>query len=167
MNPRNPLLTLLASGSLLFAGSLMAQNQPAQTMPPPPPPPQSMPQPAPQAQPQPAPQAQPMPQAQAQPQPMPPQPQAAPQPQPQPQPQPGQDSAQLNSAQGQVTVNSSMPAVKDAGPPPDFAALANGKAYVTETDASTYPPLANDFLHASGGAQHLSKAAYARWLKQR
>ena len=147
MNPRNPLLSFLASGSLLFAGTLMAQNQPAQPMPPPPPPPQAQPQPMPP--PQPA-QPQPMPQAQSA-----------------PAPQPGQDSAQFNSAQGQVTVNSSMPAVKDAGPPPDFAALANGKAYVTEDDASAYPPLANDFLHASGGAQHLSKAAYARWLKQR
>lgn len=160
MNPRNPLLTLLASGSLLFAGTLMAQNQPAQPIPPPPPPPQAQPQPMPPPPPpQPA-QPQPMPQPQAQPQPL-PQAQSA------PAPQPGQDAAQFNSAQGQVTVNSSMPAVKDAGPPPDFAALANGKAYVTEDDASAYPPLANDFLHASGGAQHLSKAAYARWLKQR
>ena len=149
MNPRTPLLTLLASGSLLFAGALLAQNQPAQTMPPPPQP-QTTPQPMPQPTPQP--QAQPTPQ-----------PQAA----PTPAPQPGQDSAQYNSPQGQVTVNSSMPAIKDAGPPPDFATLANGKAYVTEDDASAYPPLANDFLHASGGAQHLSKAAYARWLKQR
>ena len=156
MNSRHSLLTLLASGSLLFAGSLLAQNQPAQSMPPPPPPqPQTMPQPQAQPQPLPQPQAQPMP------------PQAVPQPQPQPQPQPGQDTAQFNSPQGQVTVNSSMPVVKDAGPPPDFATLAGGKAYITEDDASAYPPLANDFLHASGGAQHLSKAAYARWLKQR
>ena len=154
MNSRHSLLTLLASGSLLFAGSLLAQNQPAQSMPPPPPPqPQTMPQPQAQPQPLPQPQAQPMP------------PQAVPQ--PQPQPQPGQDTAQFNSPQGQVTVNSSMPVVKDAGPPPDFATLAGGKAYITEDDASAYPPLANDFLHASGGAQHLSKAAYARWLKQR
>lgn len=158
MNPRTPLLTLLASGSLLFAGALLAQNQPAQTMPPPPP--QATPQPMPQQQPMPQPQAQPMPQAQAQPT---PQPQAA----PTPAPQPGQDSAKFDSPQGQVTVNSSMPAVKDAGPPPDFATLANGKAYITEDDAAAYPPLANDFLHASGGAKHLSKAAYARWLKQR
>lgn len=149
MKSRHSLLTLVASGSLLFAGSLLAQNQPAQTAPPPPPQPQAMPQPMPQ----------PAPQPQAQPQPMPQQ--AA------PAPQPGQDSANFNSPQGQVTVNSSMPAVKDAGPPPDFATLANGKAYITEDDASAYPPLANDFLHASGGAQHLSKAAYARWLKQR
>ena len=161
MNPRNPLLSFLASGSLLFAGTLMAQNQPAQPMPLPPPPPQAQPQPMPPQQPA---QPQPMPQPQAQPQPM---PQPMPQAQSAPATQPGQDSAQFNSAQGQVTVNSSMPAVKDAGPPPDFAALANGKAYVTEDDASAYPPLANDFLHASGGAQHLSKAAYARWLKQR
>lgn len=139
MNPRHPLLTLLASGSLLFAGTLPAQNQPAQSMPPAPP------------------QAQTMPQPHAQPQ------QSA----PTPAPQPGQDTAHFNSAQGQVTVNSSMPAVKNAGPPPDFATLAGGKAYVTEDDASAYPPLANDFLHASGGVQHLSKAAYARWLKQR
>jgi len=152
MNPRHSLLTLVASGSLLFAGTLLAQNQPAQTVPPPPPP-----------QPQAMPQAQPMPQPAPQPQ---AQPQAMPQ-QAAPAPQPGQDSASYNSPQGQVTVNSSIPAVKDAGPPPGFATLANGKAYVTEDDASAYPPLANDFLHASGGAQHLSKAAYARWLKQR
>jgi len=152
MNPRHSLLTLVASGSLLFAGTLLAQNQPAQTVPPPPPP-----------QPQAMPQAQPMPQPAPQPQ---AQPQAMPQ-QAAPAPQPSQDSASYNSPQGQVTVNSSIPAVKDAGPPPDFATLANGKAYVTEDDASAYPPLANDFLHASGGAQQLSKAAYARWLKQR
>lgn len=162
MNPRKPLLTLLASGSLLFAGTLLAQDQQTQPpMPPPPPPSQTtMPTPQPQAQPQAMPQPQPQPQTQ---------PQAMPQPQAQPQatPQPGPDSTKFNSAQGQVTVNSSMPAVKDAGPPPDFATLANGKAYVTEDDAAAYPPLANDFLHASGGSQHLSKAAYARWLKQR
>jgi len=156
MNPRTPLLTLLASGSLLFAGALMAQNQPAQTMPPPPQP-QAQPEPMPPRPPQPQAQPQPMPQSQAQ---------SMPQPPPPP-PQPGQDSAQFNSAQGQVTVNSSVPAVKDAGPPPDFATLANGKAYVTEDDASAYPPLANDFLHASGGSHHLNKTAYARWLKQR
>jgi hypothetical protein len=148
MNPRHPLLTLLASGSLCFAGALMAQNQPAQPpMPPPPPAPQA-------TMPAPQPQAQPMPQSQAM-----PQPQAAPAPQ--------AGSANFNSPQGQVTVNSSMPAIKDAGPPPDFATLANGKAYITEEDAAAYPPLANDFLHASGGSQHLGKAAYARWLKQR
>lgn len=131
MTSRKPVLTLIASTSLLFAGSLLAQDQSA---PPPMPAQQSLPQPQPQAT---------------------------------PQPQPGQESATTKSAQGQVTVTSSMPAIKDAGPPPDFAALANGKAYVTEEDAAAYPPLANDFLHASGGSKHLSKAAYARWLKQR
>jgi len=148
MNPRKPLLTLLASGSLLFAGTLLAQDQ--QTQPPMPPPP-----PAPQTT---------MPTPQPQPQ---PQPQAMPQPQAAPTPPAGPDSTKFDSAQGQVTVNSSMPAVKDAGPPPDFATLANGKAYITEDDAVAYPPLANDFLHASGGSQHLNKSAYARWLKQR
>lgn len=148
MNPRKPLLTLLTSGSLLFAGTLLAQNQPPQP---------PMPPPAPAAQTT-------MPTPQPQPQAM-PQPQAAPA--PAPAPQPGQDSAKFNSAQGQVTVNSSMPAVKDAGPPPDFATLANGKAYITEDDAAAYPPLANDFLHASGGNKHLSKSAYTHWLKQR
>ncbi len=142
MNPRKSFLTLLTSGSLLFAGTLLAQNQPTQPPMPPPAPtaPTTMPA---------------------------PQPQAMPQPQAAPAPQPGQDSTKFNSAQGQVTVNSSMPAIKDAGPPPDFATLANGKAYITEDDAAAYPPLANDFLHASGGNKHLSKAAYARWLKQR
>ena len=139
MTSRKPVLTLIASTSLLFAGSLLAQDQ-------------SAPQPVPAQQSMPAPQPQPMPQ---------------PAPQPQQMPQPGQDSATTSSAQGQVTVTSSMPATKDAGPPPDFATLANGKAYVTEDDAVAYPPLANDFLHASGGNKHLSKAAYARWLKQR
>lgn len=158
MNSRKPVLTLLASTSLLFAGALLAQNSPTQdqsTQPPPMPPPQSAP--APQSMP-----PQPQPQPQTAPQPA-PQPQTA----PQPMPQPGQDSTSGNGAQGQVSVTSSMPAVKDAGPPPDFGTLANGKAYITEDDAVAYPPLANDFLHASGGAKHLSKAAYARWLKQR
>lgn len=156
MNPRKPLLTLLASGTLLFAGTLLAQDQQTQPpMPPPPPSPQTT---MPTPQPQPQTQAQPASQAQ---------PQATPQPQAAPAPPPGPDSTKFNSPQGQVTVSSSMPATKDAGPPPNFATLANGKTYITEDDAAAYPPLANDFLHASGGTQHLSKAAYARWLKQR
>lgn len=140
MNSRKPLLTLLVSGSLLFAGSLLAQNQPMS--PPPPPPTQNMPPPPPPTQDTPPPTA----------------PTTAPAP-----------SSQANASpqQAQVTINSSAPPVKDAGPPPDFAQLSGDKGYITEDEASAYPPLANDFLHASGGSKHLSKAAYARWLKQR
>lgn len=134
MKSRKPLLTLLVSGSLLFAGSLLAQNQPMSPPPPPPPTQNTPPPPAQQA------------------------PMTAPAPT-------GQASA--SPQQAQVTINSSVPPVKDAGPPPDFTQLSGGKGYVTEDDASAYPPLANDFLHASGGSKHLSKAAYARWLKQR
>ena len=138
MTSRKPVLTLIASTSLLFAGALLAQDQSTQP-------------PVPSQPPAPAQQSMPAPQPRATPQPM---------------PQPAQDSA-ASGAQAQVSVTSSMPATKDAGPPPDFATLANGKAYITEDDAAAYPPLANDFLHASGGNKHLSKAAYARWLKQR
>ncbi|WP_266171788.1 hypothetical protein [Dyella subtropica] len=133
MKSRKPLLTLLASGSLLFAGALLAQNQPA-----PPPPTQSM---------QTVPSTSPSPPTQSTQAPV------------------GKDSTRFNSPQGEVTINSTIPATKNAGPPPDFAQLAGGKSYVTEDDAAAYPPLANDFLHASSGKNRLTKAQYENWLK--
>jgi len=37
---------------------------------------------------------------------------------------------------------------------------------LTEDQASAYPPLANDFLHASHNGKRISKAQYDAWVKQ-
>jgi hypothetical protein len=77
------------------------------------------------------------------------------------------NSVSFNSQQGQVTVNSTVPQVKDTGPAPDFGQLSGGKKFITEDDATAYPPLANDFLHASNGSMRLTKGQYEAWLKHR
>lgn len=78
---------------------------------------------------------------------------------------PGTGSATFNTAQGQVTVNSTVPPAPSAGSPPSFEQLANGKKYISKDDANTYPPLANDFLYASHNGNRISKAQYEHWVK--
>lgn len=139
MKSRKPLLTLLASGSLLFTGALMAQDQ-SGTMPPPPPPPT---------------------QSQGT---MPPPTQQAPPSTQQPAAPMGQAGA-MNTPQGEVTVKSSMPDA-NYGPPPDFATLSGGKKYITEEQAAAYPLLANDFIHADRNRDgKITKAEYDAWAK--
>ena len=126
MKARTPLFALLTTGSLMFAGALLAQDQ---TEPPPPPPmPASSMAPA------------------------------------TPMPGMAQGSAQFNTAQGQVTINSIVPPVV-AGPAPSFEQLSGGSHYITEDQAAAYPLLANDFIYVDKGhTGHISKAQYERWV---
>jgi hypothetical protein len=73
-------------------------------------------------------------------------------------------STQFNTAQGQVTIHSTVPQVK-AGPAPSFEQLSGGSGYITEDQASAYPLLANDFLFVDKGhTGHITKAQYERWV---
>lgn len=144
MKSRKPLLSALAAGTLLFAGSLIAQqDMPPQT---PPPPPTDT---APQPQPQPLPQTPP---------PTPASTAAAPTTSP-------ADTATLNTPAGELEVHSSMPPPPPAGPAPSFEQLSGGGKYISEEQASAYPLLANDFLYADHNRDgRISKSEYARWI---
>lgn len=68
---------------------------------------------------------------------------------------------------GTLTVRAGMPEhVRQYGPPPMFKALdRNGDGRIDEAEAGAYPPLDNDFLDASGGANTISRAQYETWVK--
>jgi hypothetical protein len=156
MKPRTPLLALVTAGSMMFAGSLLAQDQ---TMPaaPPPPPTQNMP--ASQTPPPPPP-PQGMPTSQTPPPPT----QSMPATAPTPPAPPGGTQAQTSAAGQQVTINSSVPPV-NAGPAPSFEQLSGGTKYITESQASAYPLLANDFSYVDKGhTGHITKAQYEAWV---
>jgi hypothetical protein len=157
MKSRKPLSTALAVGTLLFAGSLIAQNMPPPMSPPPPaataptPPP-----PMPPAPPSP-PQQSGMP---ATPPPPPTDTMNAP---------PGSqtDTATMNTPAGELTVHSSMPPPPPAGPAPSFEQLSGGGKSISEDQATAYPLLANDFIYADHNRNgRVSKSEYARWLSQ-
>lgn len=79
-------------------------------------------------------------------------------------PAPGMSQAQLNTSQGQVTINSIVPPV-NAGPAPSFEQLSGGTRFITEDQASAYPLLANDFIYVDKGhTGHITKAQYELWL---
>jgi hypothetical protein len=77
----------------------------------------------------------------------------------------GTDSATFNSAQGQVTINSTMGQTPSTVSPPSFEQLSGGKKVISKDDASAYPPLANDFEYAAHGSNSITKAQYERWLQ--
>ena len=173
------LLSALAIGSLQFAGTLWAQDQSMPQQPPTQPQPQTQPlmppPPPPQGQsvtPPPPPPGSTDPQqmeTQATPPPPPPPPgdQQQMQPPPPPPPQPGQTTTQTTTEQGApARVNSSMPPVA-AGPAPSFEQLSNGGKSISESQASAYPLLANDFKYADRNRDgHISKSEYEAWLKK-
>ncbi|WP_049622114.1 hypothetical protein [Frateuria defendens] len=146
MKPRNPLLlSLLAAGTALLAAPLLAQNQPP--MPPQPAPASTAPAPGGAATSMAPPQAMPPP--------------ANP---PQGQPPPAQGQA----SQGQPEIHSSMPPAAPESTPPDFSQLSNGGKSISEEQAATYPPLANDFIHADRNRDgKISKSEYTRWTQQK
>ncbi|PXV58580.1 hypothetical protein SAMN04487785_11559 [Dyella jiangningensis] len=137
MKPRTPLLALVTAGSMMLAGSLLAQDQtmptppppqPVQNTAPPPPPTQTMPTNAPTP------------------------------------PPPGGTQAQTNAGGQQVTINSSVPPI-NPGPAPSFEQLSGGTKYITESQASAYPLLANDFSYVDKGhTGHITKAQYEAWV---
>lgn len=83
----------------------------------------------------------------------------------QPQP-PAQAPAAAQMPPPDVTVRSVPPAAPQFAPPPPFSQLSGGGKSITQEQAAAYPPLANDFLNASHGAQRISKAQYDAWVKQ-
>lgn len=148
MKSRKPLLTVLAASTLLFAGSLIAQQDiPTQT---PPPPTDTMPQPPPVPPTPPTPPTPPSPAQSGMPETPPPAGQT--------------DTATMNTPAGEVTVHSSMPPPPPAGPAPAFEQLSGGGKYISEDQASAYPLLANDFIYADHNRDgRISKSEYARW----
>lgn len=155
MKSRTPLIALVTAGSMMLAGSVLAQDQTMPTPPPPPQPVQTMSPPPP-----PPPPGQDMSSR-----PTPPAPtQVMPATQPTPPPPPGGTQAQTASAGQQVTINSSVPPI-NPGPAPSFEQLANGKTYISENDASAYPLLANDWAYVDKGhAGRVTKKQYEAWL---
>jgi hypothetical protein len=163
MKSRKPLLSTLAAGAFLFAGTLIAQD----TSPPPPPPPQStMPDvPA-------APATAPMPSAPTPVRRVPPMstvpgtatmPASAPTP---PTPPDGQAAA-YPSPKGDVVVQSSPAPAPTIGPAPTFEQLSGGGKSISPEQASAYPPLANDFINADSNRNgSISKTEYTNWTKQ-
>ncbi|MFK2900847.1 hypothetical protein ISP15_10920 [Dyella jejuensis] len=77
----------------------------------------------------------------------------------------GNGSATFNSAQGQVTINSTMNQTPSTASPPSFEQLSGGSKYITSEQANAYPPLANDFSYVAGHGKRITKAQYERWLK--
>lgn len=90
-------------------------------------------------------------------------------------PMTNQDTPVTNPMENQVQVvqpapnqnvefTSSIAPTVDYGPKPAFKDLdTNGDGVISEKEASAYPPLANDFLHASHGRHVITRAQYERW----
>lgn len=77
------------------------------------------------------------------------------------------DTAAYQTPQGELTVRSVPAPAPSFGPAPSFEQLSGGGKAITEEQASAYPPLANDFLHADGDRNGgVTKAEYERWVKQ-
>ncbi|EIL92782.1 hypothetical protein UU9_00959 [Rhodanobacter fulvus Jip2] len=158
MKSRKPWLSFVAAGSLLFTGSLLAQNPPPPPAPPPPPP-ASMP-PVPPPAPVPPSSEMPSPAEAVPAAPTAPTAPAAPA-------APTADQASYQTSQGELTVRSTPAPAPQIGPAPDFAQLSAGGKGITEAQAVAYPPLANDFLHADSNRNgSISKAEYQRWARQ-
>lgn len=76
-------------------------------------------------------------------------------------------SASYQTPQGELVVNSVAAPAPTFGPAPDFKQLSGGSKWITEDQASAYPPLANDFINADSNKDgKISQSEYARWSKQ-
>ncbi|HWU75984.1 MAG TPA: hypothetical protein VN043_05740 [Rhodanobacter sp.] len=76
-------------------------------------------------------------------------------------------SATYQTPQGTVVMNSVSAAAPTIAPAPDFKTLSGGKKWITEEQATTYPPLANDFIHADSNKDgKISQSEYMHWTKQ-
>jgi hypothetical protein len=72
----------------------------------------------------------------------------------------------MSGANGNANVEfrSSMAPAPDTGPAPDFSQLANGGKSITADQASSYPPLANDFDHADRNRDgRITQHEYDNW----
>jgi len=75
-----------------------------------------------------------------------------------------QSTTRYQTDDGQLTVHSGQPGPRAYAPPPPFAQLSGGKAYITESDAQRYDLLANDFIYADSNRDgRISQAEYQRW----
>ena len=134
-----PALIFALAGSLLLAGTVMAQD-----MPPPPPPQAPLPPPPPPPPPPPAGDANVDSSSTT-----------------------TTTTSRMIPAKPDVTVRNVPAKLPPAGPPPDFAQLAAGGRSITEAQASAYPPLANDFIYADKNRDgKISKDEYENWIKQ-
>lgn len=159
MKSRKPLLSALAAGAFLLAGTLIAQNAP-----PPAPTGQDMP-PAPATStPPPVRRVPPMPRVPGTGQ------TTTPAPPAEPAAAPASSSGQAatyQSPQGQVVVQSSPAPAPTIGPAPPFEQLSGGGKSISSEQAVAYPPLANDFIHADTNRDgRISKTEYTNWTKQ-
>jgi hypothetical protein len=69
--------------------------------------------------------------------------------------------------QGEVVVRSVPAPAPTVGPAPPFEQLSGGSKGIAESQATAYPPLANDFINADSNKNgSISKAEYERWTKQ-
>jgi len=76
-------------------------------------------------------------------------------------------TSRMIPAKPDVTVKNAPATLPPAGPPPDFAQLAGGGQYISQAQASAYPPLANDFIYADKNRDgKISKDEYQAWIKQ-
>lgn len=75
-------------------------------------------------------------------------------------------STTFQTAQGQVTINSTSAAAPQIAAAPAFKQIAGNDKWITQEQAAAYPPLANDFLNASRGAERINKTQYENWVKQ-
>ena len=77
-----------------------------------------------------------------------------------------QNSTTFQTAQGEVVVHTGQPEAKQYPSPPPFAQLDTGGAgFISSSEASAYPPLANDFIHADRNRDgRVSRAEYQRWV---
>lgn len=75
-------------------------------------------------------------------------------------------SVTYQTPKGELTVRSTMPDKTPMAPPP-FKQLADGGNSISQSQASAYPLLANDFGYADANHNHrISRAEYKRWAKQ-
>lgn len=66
-----------------------------------------------------------------------------------------------------VTIKSRAQSLPDEQQAPSFSSLAGHSGrFITRSEASAYPLLANDFEHADANRDgHISKSEYEHWLK--
>jgi hypothetical protein len=164
MKSRKPLLSTLAAGAFLFAGTLIAQDAP------PPPPQSTMPEvPAAPATTtaEPTRPVPPMSRVPGTEEPTAPTAVTMPASVPTPPTPPDGQAAAYPSAQGQVVVQSSPAPAPTIGPAPTFEQLSGGGKSISPEQASAYLPLANDFINADSNRNgSISKTEYNNWTKQ-
>ena len=72
---------------------------------------------------------------------------------------------QFQTAQGTLEVRWGQPEQAPSGPAPEFSQLdTNNDNFISDSEATLYPMLANDFVYADHNRDgKLSKTEYAKW----